>query len=140
MSVAGISSASVKATSVGFGIGPRLNAAGRLDSAETAYRLLTTDSLQEADALAQALETFNRDRRQATSELVNLARGMAEQGDQRTLIFAAHPDFLEGIAGLVAARLSEERYRPAIIAHRGEAETRGSARSIPGFHITPRPG
>ena len=136
MSVARISPASLKASSVGFGIGPRLNAAGRLDSAEAAYRLLTTDSLQEADELAQALEAFNRERRQATSEQVNLARGMAEQGDHRTLIFAAHPDFLEGIAGLVAARLADERYRPAIIAHRGEAETRGSARSIPGFHIT----
>jgi single-stranded-DNA-specific exonuclease len=136
MSAAGISPVNLKASSVGFGIGPRLNAAGRLDSAEAAYRLLTTESTQEAAALAQTLESINRDRRQATTELVNLARGMAEQGDPRSLIFAAHPDFLEGIAGLVAARLAEERYRPAIIAHRGEAETRGSARSIPGFHIT----
>ena len=136
MSAAGISPVNLKASSVGFGIGPRLNAAGRLDSAEAAYRLLTTESTHEAAELAQTLERINRDRRQATSELVNLARGMTEQGDSRTLIFAAHPDFLEGIAGLVAARLAEERYRPAIIAHRGEAETRGSARSIPGFHIT----
>jgi single-stranded-DNA-specific exonuclease len=136
MSAAGISPVSLKASSVGFGIGPRLNAAGRLDSAEAAYRLLTTESVPEAAELAQKLESINRDRRQATSELVNLARGMAEQGDQRSLIFAAHPDFLEGIAGLVAARLAEEHYRPAIVAHRGEAQTRGSARSIPGFHIT----
>jgi single-stranded-DNA-specific exonuclease len=52
------------------------------------------------------------------------------------LVFVAHAEFLEGISGLVASRLVEERFRPVIVAHRGEAETRGSCRSIPGFHIT----
>jgi single-stranded-DNA-specific exonuclease len=136
MSVAGIQPAVLNAASVGYGIGPRLNAAGRLDSAEAAYRLLTTESPEEAAELALALETYNRDRRQATSDLVELAHGLAEQGGEGKLIFAAHSDFLEGIAGLVAARLVEERYRPAIVAHLGETETRGSGRSIPGFHIT----
>jgi single-stranded-DNA-specific exonuclease len=136
MSVAGLQPANLRAASVGFGIGPRLNAAGRLDSAETAYRLLTTESPDEADELAHALENYNRDRRQATSNLVELAHSMAEQGGQGRLIFAAHSEFLEGIAGLVAARLVEEHYQPAIVAHLGVTETRGSGRSIPGFHIT----
>jgi single-stranded-DNA-specific exonuclease len=136
MSVAGIQPASVKAASVGYAIGPRLNAAGRLDSAEAAYRLLITDSAEEAGKLAQTLEGLNRDRRQRTTELVELAREMADESGEEKLIFAAHPQFLEGIAGLVAARLVEERFRPVIIAHRGESETRGSGRSIPGFHIT----
>jgi len=136
MSVAGVQPTGVKSASVGYAIGPRLNAAGRLDSAEAAYRLLTTHSDEEAGNLARTLDGLNRDRRQRTTELVELARSMAGESRQERLIFAAHTEFLEGIAGLVAARLVEERFRPVIIAHRGEVETRGSCRSIPGFHIT----
>jgi single-stranded-DNA-specific exonuclease len=136
MSVAGIRPADVKSASVGYVIGPRLNAAGRLDSAEAAYQLLTTDSEAEAGELARTLDGLNRERRQRTTELVELARIMLDESGQERLIFAAHTDFLEGVAGLVAARLVEERFRPVIIAHRGAVETRGSCRSIPGFHIT----
>jgi len=136
MSVAGIPTGGVKSTSVGYAIGPRLNAAGRLDSAEAAYRLLTTDSEEEAEGLARSLDSFNRERRKRTAELVELARGIADENQQEQLVFAAHAEFLEGVSGLVAARLVEERFRPVIVAHRGEAETRGSCRSIPGFHIT----
>jgi single-stranded-DNA-specific exonuclease len=136
MTVAGIQPADVKSASVGYAIGPRLNAAGRLDSAEAAYQLLTTDSEAEAGGLARTLDGLNRERRQRTTELVELARIMSGESGQDRLIFAAHTDFLEGVAGLVAARLVEERFRPVIIAHRGTVETRGSCRSIPGFHIT----
>lgn len=136
MSAAGIQPAGVKSASVGYAIGPRLNAAGRLDSAEAAYRLLTTGSEQEAEELAQRLDGYNRERRRRTAELVELARGLADEGQQERLVFVAHAEFLEGISGLVASRLVEERFRPVIVAHRGEAETRGSCRSIPGFHIT----
>ncbi len=136
MAVAGIQPAAVRSASIGFGIAPRLNAAGRLESAEAAYRLLTTNSDDEAGVLARTLDGLNRDRRLRTAELVVLARSMADEARQDRLIFAADAEFLEGVAGLVAARLVEERFRPVIIAHRGEAETRGSCRSIPGFHIT----
>lgn len=136
MAVAGISPASATAASVGYAIGPRLNAAGRLDSAEAAYQLLTVESDAQAGELAQVLDGLNRERRQRTAELVDLARSMADGDRQGPLIFAAHAEFLEGVAGLVAARLVEERFRPVVIAHRGALESRGSCRSIPGFHIT----
>jgi len=136
MAVSGIQPANVRASNVGFGIAPRLNAAGRLDSAEAAYQLLMTDVEADAEALAQSLDSSNRDRRQATGVLVDQARALATEAGNQHLIFAAHADFREGLAGLVAARLVEERYRPVVIAHLGEAEARGSARSIPGFHIT----
>lgn len=136
MQVAGIPASGVKAGSVGFALAPRLNAAGRLESADAAYRLLTTTSEEEATALARLLDGLNRDRRLRTGELVQLARAIADERRQEMLIFAASGEFLEGLAGLVAARLVEERYRPVVIAHRGETETRGSCRSIPDFHIT----
>ncbi len=136
MAVSGIQPANVRASNVGFGIAPRLNAAGRLDSAEAAYQLLMTELEADAEVLARSLDSSNRDRRQATSEQVDLARALATEAGNQHLIFAAHPDFREGLAGLVASRLVEERYRPVVIAHLGETEARGSARSIPGFHIT----
>ena len=136
MAVSGIQPANVRASNVGFGIAPRLNAAGRLDSAEAAYQLLMAEAEADAEPLARSLDNSNRDRRQATGVLVDLARALATEAGNQHLIFAAHPDFREGLAGLVAARLVEERYRPVVIAHLGETEVRGSARSIPGFHIT----
>lgn len=136
MQASGIQATGLRAASVGFGLAPRLNAAGRLDSAEEAYELLMAADDREALRLATSLDRQNRERRQATGELVDLARTVSEAGEDAHLIFAAHPDFREGLAGLVAARLVEERYRPVVIAHLGEDEVRGSARSIPGFHIT----
>ena len=136
MQVAGIQPSSLRATGIGYGVAPRLNAAGRLDSAEAAYQLLMAEDSVQAAALAESLDRSNRDRRLATSQLVELARSLGTQSQEAHLIFAAHPDFREGLAGLVAARLVEERSRPVVIAHLGESEVRGSARSIPGFHIT----
>jgi single-stranded-DNA-specific exonuclease len=136
MSVAGIQPTAVKAASVGFAIAPRLNAAGRIDSAEAAYRLLTTRSDSEAAELARTLDGLNRDRRARTAELVERARRLADERQQERLVFISGAEFQEGISGLVAARLVEERFCPVVVAHRGEAETKGSCRSIPGFHIT----
>jgi single-stranded-DNA-specific exonuclease len=136
MQVSGIQPSALRATGIGFGVAPRLNAAGRLDSAEAAYQLLMAEDSVQAAELAGSLDRSNRDRRLATSQLVELARSLGAEAQDAHLIFAAHPDFREGLAGLVAARLAEEHYRPAVVAHLGEAEVRGSARSIPGFHIT----
>jgi single-stranded-DNA-specific exonuclease len=136
MAVSGIQPANVRASAVGFGIAPRLNAAGRLDSAEAAYSLLMTESVADADQLALALDKSNRERRQVTGELVDLARALTADAGDHHLLFVAHPDFREGLAGVVASRLVEERFQPVVIAHLGDAEVRASARSIPGFHIT----
>lgn len=127
----------VDAAAIGFGLGPRINAAGRLADAETAYRLLTAQYPGEADKLADELDDLNRRRQQITAETQERARQQAlAEGDDVALLFAASPDFLEGVVGLSAGRLCEEFYRPAIVASIGETTTRGSARSIPEFHIT----
>ncbi len=122
---------------IGFALGPRLNAAGRIAHAEKAYRLLTTDSPQEAEALARELDELNQERQRLTREVQERARTtVLEQEVLPPLLFVAGPEFPVGVVGLVASRLVEEFYRPAVIVKRGEEISKGSARSIPEFHIT----
>ena len=135
--VSGYEPGRVNATAVGFGLGPRLNAAGRLESADKALRLLTTRDPVEAESLAHELDAANRERQRLTRVTVERARLLGlGAGPIPALIFAAHAEFNAGVVGLAAGRLTEEYYRPAIVASIGEETTRASARSIPGVHIT----
>jgi single-stranded-DNA-specific exonuclease len=134
---AGIQPGQIGAGTIGFVLGPRLNAAGRLKSAEAAYELLVTDDLFRAGQLAQQLESQNRERQALTLATVEQARQMIlADGASRPLYLIAEPSFNPGIAGLVSSRLTEEFYRPTLVAQRGETYTKGSGRSIPEFHIT----
>ena len=133
---AGARNRKIDAGTIGFFLGPRLNAAGRIEHARTAYALLTTQYPGEADQLAAKLEQTNRERQQLTETMVNRAREMiAAQPPGEPILIVASPEFPQGIVGLVANKLSEEAYRPAIAINRGEQESRGSARSIPEFNI-----
>ncbi len=126
----------ISAATIGYVLGPRLNAAGRIDHAMNAYHLLTTLYPAEADDLAQKLETTNRDRQRMTQELTQKARAIvAPDAEREHLLFVADAEFPEGILGLIAGRIAEEFYRPAIAVHLGEEESRGSARSINEFNI-----
>ncbi len=127
----------VRASHIGFILGPRLNAAGRVDSALDAYNLLIAQDAQESYKLAQQLEGHNRNRQSITRTIQIDAEQMAlEEDSDALLLFAAHSSFNPGVVGLAASRLSERYYRPAIVAHRGETHTRASCRSISEFHIT----
>lgn len=135
--VAGVALPSVNATHIGFMLGPRLNAAGRLESALDAYRLLTTADVSEAGQLAQKLDVQNRDRQTLTRRIQAEAESIALAGEaDAPILFAVHPEFNPGVVGLAAARLAEVYYRPAIVGQQGEETTRCSCRSIPEFHIT----
>ena len=135
--VGGINPAKINAWDIGFVLGPRLNAAGRLESALDAFRLLTTNNLADAGLLAQKLDVQNRARQQMTREIQVLAEQLALIEDPNPqLLFAVHPDFNPGVIGLAASRLVEQYYRPAIVASQGDVYTRGSCRSISEFHIT----
>ena len=137
MVVAGVKPDKLTATDIGFSLGPRLNASGRLDSALASLNLLTTNSVMEAGRLAQQLEVQNRERQRITKDIQAMAETLAfEENGEALLLFASHPDFNPGVVGLAASRLSESYYRPAIVASMGEFETRGSCRSIKEFHIT----
>jgi single-stranded-DNA-specific exonuclease len=116
-------------------IAPRLNAAGRLAHAMSSYRLLTTDSPQEAHELSAWLEQKNSERRRLTEKALARAREQVLAHGISPLLVASDRETPPGIAGLVASRLSEEFYRPAIVIKVGEQVSSGSCRSIPEFNI-----
>jgi single-stranded-DNA-specific exonuclease len=136
MIVSGIKRGAADAGAIGFTLGPRLNAAGRLESALAAYELLITPDIFKANQLANQLNSQNRDRQVLTKEVAQKAKEIALQAGDSPFLFAAHEGFSSGVVGLAAARLCEEFYRPAAVASIGERETKGSARSIKEFHVT----
>jgi single-stranded-DNA-specific exonuclease len=99
--------------------------------------LLLAQSIAEAAPLAEVLDTQNRERQRLTEEMVAAARQMTRQDDhQQALYFISDPGFNAGVVGLAASRLTEEFYRPSLVAEQGPVHTKGAARSIPEFHIT----
>ncbi|MEI2692089.1 MAG: single-stranded-DNA-specific exonuclease RecJ [Anaerolineae bacterium] len=137
MGVAGVAPGKVTATSIGFALGPRLNVAGRLDSAMLSYELLTTNDVFTAAKLAKQLNEINVRRQQITAEAFEQAQAQVEANDAKDFLHvAASEQFLAGIVGLVAGRLAEQYYRPAIVMELGPQQSRGSARSIAEFDIT----
>jgi single-stranded-DNA-specific exonuclease len=137
INVTAINQSRLCASDIGYILGPRLNAAGRLESALAALNLLITTSVNEAGYLAQQLDNQNRERQRITQEIQRQAEEIALAGNpDAMLLFAAHEDFNPGVVGLAASRLTELYYRPSIVAYKGEEFTRASCRSIPEFHIT----
>jgi single-stranded-DNA-specific exonuclease len=138
MALAGLRPGSVDTSAISFRIGPRINAAGRLASAQLAYRLLRTNDHVEGYALAAELETLNERRRAMTADAEKLAEEQAvaaiAHGDP--LLTVSSPDIASGVAGLVAGRLTDRYYRPAVVVEEGDPHSRGSARSIEEFDIS----
>jgi single-stranded-DNA-specific exonuclease len=130
-------SKAIDTSTIGFALGPRLNAAGRLDHALNAYDLLMTNDPAAAERIALELDSRNRERQALTRDLFEKAREIVmAHPDGSALLFAADPSFNSGVVGLVASRLTEEFYRPSVVIEQGLHESRGSCRSIPEFHIT----
>ena len=121
---------------ISFQIVPRLNSAGRMGNPMDSFRLLTTKSPEEGANLADKLDALNRERRNATSDALELA--FAEIGHPEELpplLIVAHEGIIQGVAGLVAGRLVERFNRPAIALSLRDDYAVASARSIPGFSI-----
>jgi len=133
---AGLEPDRVDTEALSYAIGPRLNAAGRLEHAMTSYRLLMSRDPEEAAHLARELDERNRRRQELTLEHLERAQLQAEeQLPEARLLFVAGEGFLPGIVGLVAGKLAEMYYRPAVVVEVGPEESHGSARSIPEFDI-----
>ena len=131
---AGVDPRHLNSEDIGFRLGPRLNAAGRLGDAMSAYELLMTTNAQRADALAAELEAYNRQRQTLTEEALQAGLEAAEAYGERQLIMVGSSDFNPGIVGLVAGKLAETYGRPAVVyAHMGD-RILASCRSVPGFH------
>lgn len=141
ISAAGLDDEGIDSEAVGFRLGPRLNAAGRMGHAREAAFLLTDATPGEAMAIARQLNIQNQDRRDTERQIFEQACAMAEQagmtGADRRIIVLCHPDWHAGVVGIVASNLVERFGRPAILLHETAdgASCRGSARSIPGYSI-----
>ena len=135
LAVAGISGP-VTAEHLAFQLGPRINAAGRMEDAMLALELLMSDNRESADPLAQRLQDQNAQRQQLTAEIVREAKLQVEELDNAAaVIVMGAASWPLGVLGLAASRLVEEFYRPTFVFNTDGDEWRGSARSIEGFHL-----
>lgn len=124
---------------LGFAIGPRINAAGRLADMGLGIRCLTTDDDMIALELARELDTINRERRQIEGVMKEQALAATDEvqtGGVGASVCVFHPEWHQGVVGLVASRLKEKFFRPTLaFAPAGDDELRGSGRSIPDVHL-----
>jgi single-stranded-DNA-specific exonuclease len=122
---------------IGFMLGPRINAAGRIDDPYAALKLLTTDSEREALRLADALSRLNTMRQELLQDSVEEAKRVAEDDGMIDLpvMVVRSPDWRVGLVGLIASRLSDHYRRPVIAIEQGQPYSRGSARSIDEFNV-----
>ncbi len=126
------------ARSIVFSLGPRINAAGRLGDAARAVNLLLADDQIEATARARQLERLNDERRALDRETQKQAFTQADRflaGRERHAVILHHPDWHLGVIGIVASRLVERHYRPAIMLATSGKVIKGSARSVAGINI-----
>lgn len=134
--VAGKNIQQITATDIGFILGPRLNAAGRMESALEAFDLLISDSLEKVGRSAQILEDQNSERQKATRKAQEKAQQELAESETLSIVTAFDKEYSSGIVGLVASKLAEYYYRPAIVGQIENEHIRASCRSIPEFHIT----
>jgi single-stranded-DNA-specific exonuclease len=127
----------IDAQALGFALGPRLNAAGRLADADLGVRLLLADDRVTADALAERLDALNRERqaieRAVLAEAAEEAERQAAEG--RPVLLVASEAWHEGVVGIVAGRLRERLHRPAFVFSVTDGVAKGSGRSVPGVHL-----
>jgi len=138
MENAGIENKKLNSTYVSFIIAPRLNAPGRLDHAEVSLRLLLAQDVEQARDLSAQLERFNRQRQKIESQILDEAESLINQQfnfKEDRVIVIAKEDWHQGVLGVVAARLADRFYRPAIVISIKEDLGKGSARSIKNFHL-----
>ena len=136
VAAAGLRPERLDAESIAYGLAPRLNAAGRLEHAQLAFDLLLTEDPDRAEALARRLDELNRERQRRTQEAVELCDALlAEEPEDAPLAMVGHDSISAGIVGLVASRLAERLYRPAVVYEQGRETSRGSCRSIPEFDV-----
>lgn len=121
---------------LGFVLGPRINAGGRIGQADLGARLLSTQDPAEAEALAERLSALNEERREVETQVRLQAMDQAEQrGLDAPLVWAAAPGWHPGVVGIVASRLKEATNRPAVVIGLDGGEGKGSGRSVSGIDL-----
>ena len=138
LQVAGRDVDNVSSTDVGFAIGPRLNAAGRLEDMRLGIECLLCEDEKAAFSMAQRLDAINRERRDIEAQMREDAIGMVKDIDAGAVgVSLFDPSWHEGVVGLVASRIKDQLHRPVFAFARAQAPgvLKGSGRSIPGLHI-----
>ena len=133
MAVSSIVPAAVNARSLGFGLGPRMNASGRLETAQYALDMLTAEDPMEALRLARQLDDMNQARRRDQDKIFAEALVQAEELINDPVLVVSAPGWNHGIVGIVAAKLLERYQKPTYVLSEGEVEAKGSARSYGDF-------
>jgi single-stranded-DNA-specific exonuclease len=133
--LAGLKPGELDAEDISWVLGPRLNAAGRMNNASTSYQLLTTQSSEEARLLALELEEKNVERQKLTKEVLNRAREKLAAKLHLPMLIEGDESYAIGVIGLVASKLVDEFYKPAIIINLGTESCQGSCRSIAEFDV-----
>lgn len=118
-----------------FGIGPRINAAGRLADARIAVELLLAKDEEDAGRLAGQLDSINKERRELDGGILEHALDLAGEAEGALALVLHHPDWHIGVIGIVASRMVERYYRPVVMLTTVDGAAKGSARSIKGFNI-----
>jgi single-stranded-DNA-specific exonuclease len=135
MAVSAITPSDLTARSLGFGLGPRLNASGRLDTAQVSLDVLTTKDNADALAKAEQLQTMNLARRSEQQKIVLQATDQAEKYKDDAVLVVSHPDWSHGIIGIVAAKLMETHHKPVFVLQELDEGSKGSARSFGDFSL-----
>jgi single-stranded-DNA-specific exonuclease len=125
----------LSARDLGFMIGPRLNAAGRIDHANTSFKLLNVKKEDEAKRLVEKLDKTNKERRIICEKIMDEVLKKIGDSPKEKIIIEGSKDWPVGVVGLIAGKISEKYSRPALVYHKGEEESDGSARTIKSFNI-----
>lgn len=133
MAVAGVEPRSLNARSLGFALGPRMNAAGRLETAEYALNLLTSTDGMAALTIARQLDTMNKARRAEQDQILKEAILQAEELVNDPVLIVSSKGWNHGIVGIVAAKLLEKYHKPTFVLEEMGEESKGSARSYGDF-------
>ncbi|OGX18748.1 MAG: single-stranded-DNA-specific exonuclease RecJ [Omnitrophica WOR_2 bacterium RBG_13_44_8b] len=135
---AGIKNRKFTSTFVSFILAPRINASGRMDTAEVSLNLLLSKTQEEADKLAGIIEGHNRQRQKVESRIMDEAEDLINKEinfKEHKIIVIAKENWHQGVLGIVASKLADRFYRPAIVISLDEDLCKGSARSIKNFHL-----
>lgn len=130
-----IEAPTISSYSVNFAIAPRINAMGRLGSALDALRALCTKDEAKSQELIHILDRTNADRQELTWSMVDGALQRSEEWKDEKVIILSSPEYHEGVIGLIAGKLVEQFYKPAIVVSISDGMAKASARSIPGVNI-----
>ncbi|HZZ98754.1 MAG TPA: single-stranded-DNA-specific exonuclease RecJ [Candidatus Saccharimonadia bacterium] len=133
--VAGIDQKNIAIREINYGIAPRINAMARLGDAKDALRLLCSKNAKRIEELATKVHVTNTDRQDLTGQLIELAKLKEKEWADENIIVIDDAAFHDGVIGLVAGKLVEDYWKPAIVISRHDGISKGSARSIPGVNI-----